>query len=135
ARTRARGAEPDLALLLVDLLDAADGPLPLRDLVLHRAARAVIQIKMVPAVALGHPDDFPAVRDVVAELLAGAPVAARLVVVEERLRFLGDHGARLTGHGIRFDHSIDLVPALVVLERQRAAVLAPEEPREAVGVR
>src|SRR4029077_9062388 len=88
ARPRAGGAEPYRALLLVDLLDALDRPLALRDLVLHRPGRAVVEVQVVPAIALRHPDDLLAVGHVVAILLARVAVAARLVVVEERLRLL-----------------------------------------------
>ena len=91
AGRHAAGAEPDLALVLVDLLDVTHHPVTLRDLVLHGAGLAVVQVQVIPAVALGHPDDFLPVRDVVAVLLPG--------IAEERRRLLGDHGARLPGGG------------------------------------
>ena len=61
ARIHPARAEPDLPLVLVDLQDFAHDPVALRDLVLHGPGDAVVQIEMVPAVALGHPDDFNAV--------------------------------------------------------------------------
>ncbi len=70
ARIHAARAEPDLALLLVDAHDVPDHPVALGDLVLHRAGRAIVQIEVVPAVALRHPDDFLAVGDIEAVALA-----------------------------------------------------------------
>jgi hypothetical protein len=59
----------------------------------------------------------------------------RLAIVEERLRLLGDHDPGLAGGRVNLDDAVDLVPALVVLERQRAAVLAPLQSRHVVRVR
>src|SRR5450759_3947385 len=81
AGVHAVGAEPDLPLLLVDLLDAANRPLALRDLVLDRPRGTVEQVEVVPAVAFRHPDDLAPVPGVVAELLARSAVARRLVAV------------------------------------------------------
>src|SRR3954454_8099649 len=116
----ARG-ERDLALFLVHLLDVADHPRALRDLGFHAPGRAVVQVKMVPAVALGGPDDLLPVGNVDPALL--------LAVVDEGGALFGDQRARLAGLGGDLDHTEDLVPALVVLEREAAAVLPPERPR------
>jgi hypothetical protein len=127
SRVHAVRGEPDLALLLVHLFHAAHGPVALRDLVLHSTGDAVVQIQVVPAVALGHPDDLLAVGDVVAEPFAGAAARACLVVVEERLRLFGDDGPRLAGRRVDLDDAEQLMAALVVLNRDGAAVLAPDE--------
>ncbi len=75
---------------------------------------------MAPAVALGAPDDLAPVGDVEAVALAR--------VVDERRHPLVDQRARLACRGVHLDHAEDLVPALVVLERERAAVLPPHQP-------
>ena len=91
---------------------------------------------MVPAVALRHPDDFLAVLEVVAILLARVgEVAVGGAVVEEGLRLFRDDRARLAGGRVRFDDAEDLVAALVVFEGDGAAVLAPLEARQVVRVR
>jgi hypothetical protein len=122
----ARG-EPDLPLLLVDALDVADDPLALRDLLRRLAGYAVVQIQVIPPVALRHPDDFLAVGDIEAVPLAG--------VAEERLRFLGQDRPRLCRGRVDLDDPVDLMAALVVLEREGAAVLPPHERRHVVCVR
>jgi hypothetical protein len=125
-RIHAARREPDLAGVLVHLDDAADGPFAPGDLVLHLSGDAVVQIEVVPAVALRHPDHFLAVGDVVAKALAG--------VAEEGPRLLGHDGARRAGRGVHLDDAEDLVAALVVVERDGRAVAAPLEPRLGVGV-
>ena len=97
AGNHAAGLEPDLALRVVDALDVADQPVALRDLILHLAGDAVVEIEMLPAIALGGPDDLLAVVDVVAVAAARGEPGAELVVVEERLALLVDQGARLAG--------------------------------------
>ena len=92
------------------LHDRANRPVAFRDLVLHLAGRAVVQVEVVPAVALRHPDDLAAVVDVAPVLLAG--------VAEERRRLLRSMTARaLACCGVDLDDAVDLVSALVVLER------------------
>src|SRR5262249_30723287 len=83
-------------------LNAAHDPFAFRDLILHLAGHAVEKIEMVPSVALRHPDDLPAVGQIVAVLLAR--------IAEEGLRLLADDGARLAGAGVNLDHAIDLMP-------------------------
>ena len=121
-----RGAEIDLARLLVHLRHAAHHPLALRDLVLHRAIRPVIEIEVVPAVALRHPDHLLAVAHVEPVLLAR--------VAEEGGRLLGDDGPGPARGGLGLDDAVDLVPPLVVFERDGRAVLAPGRRRRLVGV-
>ena len=70
ARRHAARAEPDLPLFLVNRDDAADDPIALGNLPLHCASRTVVQIQVVPPVALRHPDDFLSVVDVESILLA-----------------------------------------------------------------
>ncbi len=127
ARVHAAGGEPDLARGGVHGRDCANHPLAFRDLVLHLPGDAVVQIEMVPAIALGGPDDLLAITRVLAKALAG--------VLDEGLRRFFDECPPTTGGGVDLDHAIDLVAALVVLKRDRAAVGAPLEPGIGIGVR
>src|ERR1051326_2891850 len=121
ARLHTARAKPDLALLVVDVLHAPHHPVSFRDLVLHLAGNAVVEVQMVPSIALRHPHDFFPVMDVVTELLAG--------IAKERLRFLRDYRLRIARSSIYFDHAIHLMSALVVLECEDAAVLPPQGAR------
>ena len=120
------GLEIDLALGFVHLVDGPDDPLPLRDLALDRAGHAVVEVEVVPAVALRHPDHFAAVGDVVAEFLAA--------VGEERLRLLVDDGPGRARRPVDLDDPVDLMAALVEFEGEGPAVLPPNEVRELVGI-
>src|SRR5262249_25098831 len=57
-RVHAAGAKPDLPLLLVNAVDAADDPFAFGDLVLDDAGFGIDQVKLTPTVALGGVDDF-----------------------------------------------------------------------------
>src|SRR5207253_864827 len=110
----------------VHAIDGMHRPWPGRDLPLHAARDAVIQVQVTPAVALGHPDDLPAVVEIVperptriAEACGGAPI------VDERGTRLVDERAGGARGRVHLDDAIALMPALVVFEREGAAVLAP----------
>ena len=81
---------------------------------------------MVPAVPLRHPDDLAAVVEIGAIFFPA--------VAEERLRLLVDNRPGRAGRGIDLDDPVDLVAALVVLEGEGPAVLAPGEAAELIGV-
>ena len=66
-------------------------------------------------------------REVAPEFLAG--------VAEEGLRLLGHDGARASRGRVDLDDAVELVTALVVLERHGRAALAPLQPRHVVRVR
>ncbi len=85
----AAGAEPDLPRLVIDAIDAAHHPTPLGDLVFHSAGVGVVEIEMVPAVALRHPDDFIRFIEIVGEELAA--------VVDEGFALFVDDGAGVAG--------------------------------------
>src|SRR5690606_1830451 len=99
------------------------------------AGAAIVQVQMRPPVALRHPDDLGAVVDVEAP---GPPAARQrprgAAVVDERGRGLIDEYARMSGGRLDLDHPVALMPALVVLERETAAVAPPHETREIVGI-
>src|SRR5206468_5852578 len=50
--------KPNLSLFLIHSIDAPDHPLPLGDLILDPPASSIAKVKVVPAVALGHPEDL-----------------------------------------------------------------------------
>ncbi len=56
-------------------------------------------------------------------------------IVDERLGLLGDDRACAAGARVHLDHAIDLMAALIVLERERSAVLAPRELEELIRIR
>ena len=128
--------EPDAAVRHVHAVHGAHDPLALRDLVLHPAGDAVVQVEVVPPVPFRHPDDLPSVVDVVAELLPRIPrVGAHPAVVEEAGHLLGDDGPRLARLRIHLDDAVDLMAALVVLECERPPVVPPLHRRDPVRVR
>src|SRR5262249_24592981 len=128
------GFEPDLALRVVDEIDVADDPLAFGDLIFHAAGYAVVEIKMLPAVALAGPHDFFSVVDIVAITASAGESGNKQVVVEKRLSLLVDHRTGLAGVRVDFDYAINLVAPLIVFEGERAAILPPHGRREAVSV-
>ena len=60
--TDAAGAEPDLPLGLVDAVHSADDPFAPGDRVLDRSRPAVVEVEVIPAVALRGPDDLAGLR-------------------------------------------------------------------------
>ena len=92
---------------------------------------------MRPAVALGHPDDLGAVVEVEAIGPAGVgQVARRAVVVDERARSARRSApARAPVVASTSITRKSLVAALVVFERERAAVLPPHHLRQVVRIR
>ena len=121
-------AEPDLPRRHIHPLHPAHHPRPLRDLLLHRAGGAIIQIEMVPPVALRHPHRFGAAVQILAKEFSR--------VFEEGVvaRLLGDDCARRASGGVHLDHAEHLMPALVVLEGHGARVGAPDKPAHRVRV-
>src|SRR5262245_7558143 len=86
AGVHAARAEPDLPFFLIYGVDAADDPLSFRNLVLHLASCAVVQVKVIPAVAFGRPDDLFAVGDVEAIPLARVLDEGLLRLLNQRSR-------------------------------------------------
>ena len=120
------GREPDLALLIIDLGNGANDPVAAGDLGFHLAGWAVVQVEVIPAVALTHPNDFPAFIDVV-------PIVLRVIAVESGRRLV-DYRSWMSGGGIHFDDPVQLVAALVVLKREGARILAPFDAGYRIGV-
>ncbi len=127
ARVHAARGEVDLPLRRVHPVDAAHEPRALRDLLLHLARHAVVEVQVIPPVPLRHPDDLLSVGQIEPVLLGR--------VLEKGRHLLVDDGARLPGCGVDLDDPVDLMAALVVLERDGTVVLAPFEPGHRVRVR
>src|SRR6266508_1380077 len=115
----AAGPEPHLALDRVHPFHAADHPLSPGHLVLYLPCLQIIQVQVVPAVALRHPEHFPSVVQVVREAL--------LDVGDKRSALLIDQGDRLTAVGVHADDAEDQMAALVVQEREPLAVAVPAD--------
>ena len=126
-RVHTAGLEPDLPFLVVDFVDGADHPVTFGNLILELARRTVIQIKVPPAVSFRSPNDLFAVGEVVPVFCAGFPeVPGQRSIREERLRFFADDRPGLCCSGVHFDHTINLMPALIVFKSECPAVLPPD---------
>ena len=120
------GPEPDLAGFFVDSIDAADEPFALRDLVLDSPGPRVHEVEVVPAVPLGHPEDFiRLVEELQVDLVR---------VVDERRRRLLDQGLGVARLGVDGDDPEDLVASLVVEEGESFRVGRPPPLVDAPGV-
>ena len=90
---------------------------------------------MLPPIALRRPDEFLAVVQLIPHFLSGiARVGNQRPVIDEGLALFGYQATRFARIRGYFDDAVDLMPALVVLERDRPAVLAPEDRLQVVGV-
>src|SRR5207249_4231867 len=69
AWVQATGMKVDVLVRFVYSVNASHGPLAFGDLPLHVSSRAIHEIKVIPAIALRHPDDFLAVVQIVPEFL------------------------------------------------------------------
>src|SRR5215470_19971381 len=111
--------EIDFAVLLVDVLDLAHDPIAARDLILELAGFAV-EIKMIPAVALGAEKNFAGGVVETEESLSGIDVfsAARGFAQDDFL---------FAGFGIDGADFFRLIAALVVVVANRLAIGRPVE--------
>ena len=114
---QAAGEEPELALGVIDMQDFADGPCAVCDLVFDVAGLGVVKVKVAPAVALAHPEEF----------VGGVqPVTPGFVgVVDEGFGGFFDDGAHCACLWIGGEDAVELVPALVVVEVELVAVGRP----------
>ena len=116
----AAGEEPDLALLLIDTLDAAHHPRSFGDLTLQDALLAVVQIEVVPSASFGCPQYFLAVPHGVQVVL--------VVVVNEGLGVLVYQSPNLAAEGVHLDDPTALVATVALLEHERVLVVLPAQP-------
>jgi len=122
----AASQKPHLTPLFIHPLHTPHHPLAFRDLIFHLAGAAVIKIKVVPAIAFRHPDDFLTVIQVMAKFLAG-------VEKESRALFIDQSSSR-AGRRIHFDYPINLMAALIVFKGESPAILPPGKVRKVKGI-
>ena len=108
----AAGLKPDLPFFLVNVLDPADHPFAPGYLVFNASRFSIVEIKMVPAVPLRHPDDFICVVDVTTESFAG--------VVDKSLALFIDDDTGPAGRSVHTNYTQYLVTSLVIEEREPA---------------
>ena len=91
--------------------------MPRGNLPLEGARVPIEKIEVLPTVALRCPENLFAIVQVHSIVLAVVELAAReRLVVDESLTRLFDERARLAARRIHFNHAVNLVTALVVLE-------------------
>src|SRR5438445_13288272 len=118
--------KPDLPFRIIHPIHVANKPFTLGDLILHASGNAVVEIKVFPAVALGSPDDLLSVVHVVPEPPAGGKPWAEQIVIEKCRGSFVDERADTSGSCVGFEDAIRLVAALIVFEREAAAILPPD---------
>ena len=106
SRAHAHGGEPDLPGGFIHAFDPPHHPRSLGDLHQHFARGGFDSVKMIEAIAFGHPEELRVVGE---ELL---PDFVR--VVHESARSLLGERAHLTRGDIHREQAQDLMPALVV---------------------
>src|SRR5207247_795634 len=111
-------AEVQHASFLVDVINRSDYPVAFRDLILHRAGLRVVEIKVIPAVALGRPDPLAAVVDGARDEDRGVDEELRAALLA--LFFNGD--SRRAGRRIHFVDADAGVPAIDLAVLEPAAV-------------
>lgn len=111
------GLEVDLACGHLHSIDATDDLRASRDLVKHLASATNVSIQMIPAIALGHPNNFIRLTDMFAEVLVS--------VVNEGLAFLIDNGAGHASVGIHAHNAHDLMAPLVVDKHELLGIRLP----------
>ena len=122
----ASGAEPDLPLLLVDEVNAADDVVSARDLVLDLPLLRIDEVEVPPAVALGGVEDLAGL----VEPVHGLQVHVLGVCgPDERAGLLVDQVPGLAGVRVDLDHAEPLVAPVDLLVGEMAAVLVPVQSR------
>ena len=116
-RPDAARAEPDLPTFVIHAFHAAHDPLATGNLVLDFAGFCIVKVKMIPAVAFAHPDDFSRFVQVVSEAFRR--------VIDERRALLVDDGARLSAGRVHLDDPQRLMAALVVQKREAFRIRGP----------
>ncbi len=119
------GSKPDLAASFVHVRHVLHDPRAFGDLILDLTRPRVVQPQVVPAVPLGHPDQF-----VIAQ-----PAAKELVrIADEGIAPLVDDRPRRARRRVDGHDAQHLMPALVVDERESRAVPGPADVLDAPGI-
>ena len=121
----AADVKPYLPFIAIDPLDTANHPVSFGDLILHLAGEGIVEIEMIPAVALRHPDNFVGVVEIFDELFAG--------VIDKGFAVFVDDRRCIAGFGVDGDEAEDLVSALVVEECETGGISGPTKLRNVPG--
>ena len=113
---KARSGEIDNLVRFIHIIDLTEHPFTLCHLSFHLPARTIYQVKMTPSVPFGNPKQFFSVIQII-------PIV--VIIIDESLRLLIHQMTDRTVGSTHFANDITLMPALVELERERAAVFAP----------
>jgi len=115
----ATSREIDFSLLFIHTLDAANKPFALGNLANNLRLLHIVEIEMVPVVALAQPEQLLSILD---------KLAPQTTIVHKGIGTLLYHGTKLTGFSIHRQHLIEMMTTLVVLHRHLPAVWCPLHP-------
>ena len=121
----ATSREIDFSLLFIHTLDAANKPFALCNLSDNLRLLHIVEIEMIPVVALAHPEQLLAILD---------KLAPQTTIVYKGIGTLLYHGTKLAGFGIHRQHLIEMMPTLVVLHCHLLAVWCPLHPLQFILV-
>ena len=115
----ATSREIDFSLLFIHTLDAANKPFALCNLSDNLRLLHIVEIEMVPVIALAHPEQLLAILD---------KLTPQTTIVHESIGTLFYHGTQFAGFSIHRQHLIEMMTTLVVLYRHLLAVWCPLHP-------
>ena len=121
----ATSREIDFSLLFIHTLDATNKPVALCNLSDNLRFLHIVEIEMIPVVALAHPEQLLAILD---------KLTPQTTIVHKGIGTLLYHGTKLAGFGIHRQHLIEMMPTLVVLHRHLLAVWCPLHPLQFILV-
>ena len=115
----ATSREIDFSLLFIHTLDAANKPVALCNLSDNLRLLHIVEIEMIPVVALAHPEQLLAILD---------KLTPQTTIVHEGIGTLFYHGTQFASFSIHRQNLIEMMPTLVVLHRHLLAVWCPLHP-------
>ena len=121
----ATSREIDFSLLFIHTLDATNKPFALGNLSDNLRLLHIVEIEMIPVVALAHPEQLLAILD---------KLTPQTTIVHESIGTLLYHGTQLAGFGIHRQHLIEMMTTLVVLHCHLLAVRCPLHPLQFILV-
>ena len=117
ARAHAARQKPNLPFRRVHFQNFAHNPIAARNLIFQFARRDIIQIKLRPAVALAHPNQFAGIIQPLAPCFR--------FVIYKSFAVLLDHRAHRAVRRVDGENTIELMTALVVVEIKFIAARRP----------
>ena len=106
-----------LPVRVVHKIHTANNPFTLGNLIFHVARFGVIETQMIPAVALGHPDDFASVIEIFAKIFAG--------IINEGFTFLIHNWLHVATAGVHGNNTQCLMSALVEDKSEPRGIRVP----------